>query len=393
MFGLQHLISPIFNSEFIENYWGKRAVYIPGNDEKFHDLFGWDDINEQINYSDYSASRFKLILDKQQLHSDALREIRRWLTQGATLVSNSVQRYDPVLEHFASALGKDLNTIVNINSYTSFPEKQGFDIHYDGHDVFIIQTAGNKKWAVFEPTFLYPLERHTTNRPSPPDPEKTEPYLECTTHPGDVLYIPRGHWHYALANSPSIHLTVGPQSRSGAQFLHWLTDQMANEIPSMRQDFPIADSEALGGHRNGEDITDHLQLIKDLIMDRLNRDDLNHAFLEYCMSNALERRQAVQLPEAGMLMEQISNETVFRFIAEEKFIVNMDEDTNKAKILFRGGSVDLKDMPKTALDVLFSGTSQFTGKSILNNCQELSWNQLKPVLLTLYSRGVIFLQT
>jgi len=223
MFGLDYLLSPCSVEEFRKTHYRERALYVPGADDKFASLFGWDDINNVMSNQRSSRDGVRLVYETKNLPPASLQHLDHWLWQGATLIINNVNQIDPIVGRFAALLGHELNTHVNINSYTSCPTKQGFDTHYDKHDVFIVQLAGKKAWTVFEPTRKWPLERETGPKGDPPD---TKPYLECDLTAGDVLYIPRGHWHYAVAVTPSIHFTVGPQARTGIDLLHYLTQKL-----------------------------------------------------------------------------------------------------------------------------------------------------------------------
>ncbi|WP_199320486.1 cupin domain-containing protein [Leptolyngbya sp. FACHB-261] len=148
------------------------------------------------------------------------RDRRDWsdrLRQGATLIINGVHQRVPAVAQLAANLRCDIGYETHVNLYCSPARQQGFDCHYDTHDVLILQIDGEKKWFVYRETVSYP----TSNMPSSKQLQLTEPpYLECTLRAGDLLYIPRGHWHYAVAcEQPSLHLTVGIECQTG---LDWL---------------------------------------------------------------------------------------------------------------------------------------------------------------------------
>ena len=90
---------------------------------------------------------------------------------------------------------------------------RGFSAHYDIHDVFVLQVAGEKRWIVHEPAFEAPLRTQPwTERRA--DVERTvaeqEPLLDVVLRPGDALYLPRGFVHAAEAlGETCAHLTVG----------------------------------------------------------------------------------------------------------------------------------------------------------------------------------------
>src|SRR5438132_8783177 len=86
---------------------------------------------------------------------------------------------------------------------------------------------GTKHWKVFWPTTAAPL--HSWRAEDRPD-ASTEPYLDVTLRKGDVLYVPRGHWHYAVAqDSISLHVTAGVSCRKSLDFCRWLSEELARE--------------------------------------------------------------------------------------------------------------------------------------------------------------------
>jgi hypothetical protein len=96
---------------------------------------------------------------------------------------------------------------VHTNLYLTPPGAQGFDPHYDTHEVFVLQIEGIKHWRLYGPGRELPLpeERATYS------PDQLGPVThETTVRPGDLLYMPRGHIHEAFtSDSLSLHLTVG----------------------------------------------------------------------------------------------------------------------------------------------------------------------------------------
>src|SRR5699024_10024870 len=69
--------------------------------------------------------------------------------------------------------------------------------------------------------------------------EPTEPIDEFVMEPGDILHVPRGCWHAVAASEgePSLHLTCGLVTTTGADFLRWLTHRLI-EHEVVRADVP-----------------------------------------------------------------------------------------------------------------------------------------------------------
>ncbi len=107
---------------------------------------------------------------------------------GATVVFQGLHRSFPPLVELISALEVELGHPCQANAYLTPPGSQGFAVHSDSHDVFVLQTAGTKQW-----------ELH------PPEGDE-EPLLE----PGHVMYLPTGTPHAARAqDTVSLHITIG----------------------------------------------------------------------------------------------------------------------------------------------------------------------------------------
>jgi bifunctional lysine-specific demethylase and histidyl-hydroxylase NO66 len=131
---------------------------------------------------------------------------------GHTVVLQGLHRLWPPLIDFAGALTADLGHPVQVNAYITPPSSQGFSAHYDVHDVFVLQVAGEKRWRIHAPVRPDPLrdEPWTDHRAAVERRAGEAPLLDAVLRPGDVLYLPRGYLHAAEAlGGTSCHLTVG----------------------------------------------------------------------------------------------------------------------------------------------------------------------------------------
>lgn len=392
MFGLEHLVSPLSMDEFLNKYWGKRAVLIPGNEEKFKDLFSWNEVNGFLDQSRKTFDGLRLIYEKNGLSHEELNRVDYWLEKGATLGINSISAVDPVMKKFSSMLARDLNTGVNINCYVSCPNKQGFDTHYDMHDVFAVHLEGKKKWRVFEPTTMaHPLHAQG-NMHIGSLAEDAEPYIEYEMNPGDVLYLPRGHWHDAMSVTPSIHLAVGPESRSGFEFLTWMASQMMKNEEFFRKDFPVANAKSFGGSNDDSALKKHFESFRDRLHEMIDAEALPEAFTRYIMSaNPVNREH--QLPATWTIKDTITQETRFFIPDEQKALIRYDEESKQATIHIRGHMLQIQGIPKSMLKTLFSqNNARFSGKELLHASPDLEWDKLKMALLHMYEHGLITLE-
>jgi bifunctional lysine-specific demethylase and histidyl-hydroxylase NO66 len=131
--------------------------------------------------------------------------------RGATVVLQGLHHTNPHLARLANNLALDLDHPVQVNAYLSPSDARGLDLHFDFHDVFVVQLGGSKRWRVWTPLerTTNPVKgRHTIAAPRLE--ELGVPLLDITMRAGDCLYLPRGFPHAAeTVDSHSDHLTIG----------------------------------------------------------------------------------------------------------------------------------------------------------------------------------------
>jgi JmjC domain len=127
--------------------------------------------------------------------------------QGATLVLQALHLNWTPVARFCRSLEADLGHPAQANSYYTPRRSQGFAVHHDTHDVFVLQVAGQKHWRIYDPVWELPLKHQRYSKALG---EPGPPVLELTLRAGDTLYLPRGWPHDALTSeTDSLHLTIG----------------------------------------------------------------------------------------------------------------------------------------------------------------------------------------
>ena len=150
----------------------------------------------------------------------------RLFAEGHTLVLQGLHRTHPPVLELAQDLAADLGHPVQVNAYVTPPSSRGFAAHYDVHDVFVLQTAGEKRWRLHAPVQPHPLRDQPwqDRRPAVEQAAAGEPRLEVTLRPGDVLYVPvqphplrdqpwqdrRPAVEQAAAGEPRLEVTLRP---------------------------------------------------------------------------------------------------------------------------------------------------------------------------------------
>jgi lysine-specific demethylase/histidyl-hydroxylase NO66 len=136
--------------------------------------------------------------------------------EGATVVFQGLHRSFPPLVDLISELELELGHPCQANAYLTPPGSQGFAVHSDTHDVFVLQTAGTKQWELHAP-------------PGHPEHGDEEPLLE----PGHVMYLPTGTPHAARAQDVvSLHITIGINQLTWRGLVERALSSLAAEVPT-----------------------------------------------------------------------------------------------------------------------------------------------------------------
>ncbi|NMG19851.1 cupin domain-containing protein [Brasilonema bromeliae] len=381
MFG--DILKPYTVEEFFKKNWTSEAVFISSGDQtKFAHLFSWEKLTYLLNFHQFKYPDLRLALDEKVLDESANANIIQRCQEGATLILNGVHKLIPELATFASEMKYDFGYGVQVNAYCSWPHKQGFSSHYDTHEVFILQIDGTKQWYVFYDTIKYPLPEQKSSSFSPPE---GEAYLTCTLKPGDVLYIPRGHWHYAVAvDEPSLHLTLGVHCKTGVDFLEWLVNELRQQ-EEWRKSMPLrVETAAVENYVDGliEKLSKHIahSNLSDDYMNYL--DGLGKAIAPYSLPY-----------QAGFHIFEQGTQTKFKSAKFQRTRITELPDSSGYKIVVAGKEVSLKGVPISLVENLFTGEI-FTGEDVINWLPDYDWEiDIAPLLSRLVTEGIIFVSS
>lgn len=161
----------------------------------------------------------------QSLPMANMERLGRFVRSGCTIVVDMLDFFDPAMEIVCQALQWWSRELVQVNGYLTTNDAAGFDLHWDDHDVIIVQLSGEKSWEVRGTSRTAPMYRDVavSNTPS------AEIVWSGTMRAGDVMHIPRGYWHEATrverGDGHSLHVTFGFTKRTGVDWLSWIADR------------------------------------------------------------------------------------------------------------------------------------------------------------------------
>ena len=238
---------------FLDRYWTRAPLHHAGADRAaFADLFSVEDVDRFVASSSPRLPTFRLVRDGRPLDPSAYTRTAKGggqpvagmgdpgrifdeLRSGATIVLQGLQRSCAPLTRFCRVLELELLHGVQANAYVTPAGSRGLGVHYDTHDVFVLQLAGTKAWTIHEPVLADPVPSQPWKGSAA---DAGPPVLAVDLQAGDCLYVPRGFLHSAQAQEAlSAHLTIGVVTTTWHDVVRELVAGVAEE-PEFRQALP-----------------------------------------------------------------------------------------------------------------------------------------------------------
>lgn len=271
-------VAPLSTAGFLADIFGQRPIHLPAADRGGAPDFGWDRMNQLLVIRPHwTPGNLKLLLNSRPIEEHHYMNVVQtfdgtiqradpakidlFLGLGASLVANAVEDIAPEIGAIADMLSSQFTALTGANVYCSFDGIQAFDTHYDTHEVFALQCEGEKVWRLYGNRAVDPLD------PPPVGPdaqarinaERGPLVMEVRTRPGDLLYIPRGVYHDALAQrGASMHVSFAVAPRTG-RALSRLIDEAIRDDPAFRAYLPGPDD------RDGQALREALAGLADRI--------------------------------------------------------------------------------------------------------------------------------
>jgi hypothetical protein len=164
-------------------------------------------------------------------------EVQQAFLRGKTVILNATEHRWPASAALCRNLEKVFGCPVHANLYLTPKGAQGFQAHFDGHEVFVLQLEGTKHWRFYGPGRELPLP----DEDGPVPRESLGPVAQETSlEAGDMLYMPRGHVHEAFTSDrASMHLTVGVKVFHMADLVRLALDAVSRRDARFREAVPL----------------------------------------------------------------------------------------------------------------------------------------------------------
>lgn len=244
---LDFLISPYTRERFFQDYFEQRHLHIKADDpERFNHILSAATLEHIVSSQKLTLPNTRMAhkdsdLDANQLTLEGtniidLNRVIEKYSEGATLILSQLQDRVETLKSLCNTLTADFGQRFQTNIYcTPGNSSQGFTIHHDTHDVFILQIEGSKDWKIYES----PIELAIKDQGFKQELHQPGAVIdEFTMNPGDLLYIPRGLMHAAkTSNKRSIHITTGFMGFTWQDFMIDKINKLSQEHLDLRRGF------------------------------------------------------------------------------------------------------------------------------------------------------------
>lgn len=249
------MLSPVGWSGFIEAYWDKQPMHLSGALEEAALIATPIDVRALVESgAPWQFRRVpEIYLDGGVVsHADIVREyvdmdgrtaravnlarIRNLLQAGATFNTFGQEHHFPRLIELKRSFALAFGAEVEVAFFYSQQNHQGLSPHYDCVEIFAFQLHGVKRWQVSTQRVENPLVGYGT----PTAYDLAAPHAEIDLEPGDLIFLPRGTFHHALAlTGESLHVTLAVKIPTILEALQSLL-KVASDHPGMRGYLPIS---------------------------------------------------------------------------------------------------------------------------------------------------------
>jgi hypothetical protein len=349
---LARCLEPVGAAEFLAEHWERQPLVIERREPgRFDDLLSTADVERLLSSGGLRFPAFRVVKGGSQIPLREYTTDLSWrptpftatadpdriaaaFADGATIVLQALHHNWLPLARFCRALEVELGQAVQANSYYTPRDSQGFAVHHDTHDVFVLQVSGEKRWLVYEPALELPLKHQRWSK------ELGEPgpvVVDQTLRPGDTLYLPRGWLHEALTSeTDSLHITVGVVVYAWVDAVRAALEECEHDVEFRRSVPPDGES--------GFDLLG-------LLADRLSPDDVARRMRR----RFVDRRRPIldgQLEEMRVL-DSVDLDTLLE--RRPTVVFDLDETT----LVFEGKRVEFPEEARPEIEAVAAAEGPF----------------------------------
>lgn len=244
---IEKLISDVEIQKLKNALHNREMVVISLNKELLNKIYNLEKLNFHLNntlpiYPYVSVNNHKSTTSKRDLVARgkdkylnslevelSLKNVLYRIAKGDTLVLSKLHKFNEELRALADFFSKQFLAKVNINLYYAYKNTKGINLHFDYDDILSIQIHGKKCWKIYKKeigkTFKL-IEEHEK-----PSTNNHDDFFEIETNVGDLLFLPKGVWHFAYTQEDSsVHLSTSLKPLKVKNLFDFLLNNRFNNL-------------------------------------------------------------------------------------------------------------------------------------------------------------------
>lgn len=244
---LEDLIYPMSFETFANEYWGKKVLHIKRDSpEYYNSLMTIENLDEIIDHGRPKGWSLRVVKDQVPLNPNKyenedgsinLNQIYTAYADGHSVIVHEVQRFWKPIQRLCQSIEKESNFRALGELFLTPKGKKALSPHYDAHDVFVIQLQGSKLWKLYDEEYPCPL---VDSFQPIFDRETLKNKKEILLNAGDILFVPRGVPHEAVAtDESSLHLSLGIHPFQWVDLMIMSLNNLAQNNIEFRRALPL----------------------------------------------------------------------------------------------------------------------------------------------------------
>lgn len=258
---LSQLLGSVSEKDFFNRYWERQPLVIRDQRQgHFQPVLDMISLNKILSQQRFRVDECKVAKEGQIIAPSAYRcdystrvmeqqtnnivdtdKLLSLYARGATLVFAELNTKNAPIQALREEMERAFNAQIVTNVFLTKQHAQGFSLHYDSHDVIILQLSGNKLWSIYSDPVSLPVKSQAFGRYLSEQEAKRgcQQLFQVELEDGDLLYLPRGYMHEAKSmGSPSLHLTLGIHPQLVSDFVSNVLTQASHHCKSLRHSLP-----------------------------------------------------------------------------------------------------------------------------------------------------------
>lgn len=370
-FSFDWLMNPINREEFFSEYFEQKHLHLQREDSNyFSKLLSVDVIEEFLFSQVVKYPAVKLTKSNEEIQPDKYvvngrvipSQILKYVSEGATLILSGLHDFIPNLSLFCAFLLKEFGHRFQTNIYITPKQSQGFNIHYDTHDVFVLQVQGRKKWRLYENN---PIKLPNKMQDFEADKYSPGPLAhEFILEEGDLLYIPRGMMHDAdTLDEMSVHITTGMLGYTWTDMLIEGILNLSKNDPELRRYVPC---DLMSGNRDIAGFKGQLEHIFNRLEDQLDLGGMVSRMRKDLLTN--QKNNLSGILNTAINIDSVNTETSFS--VREGVLLSITKTDENIVLEWLGKSVKVPAYTEPAIEFITNETFDEFTQADLPDCMD-----------------------